>query len=198
MGVWDRDAPASQIGRRSVLLGIYFVSRLRLVSTHAGAWERAAKCVTLIFRQKNYADKLPEDRGADGQNHTGRLPPGSHRHGRDREAAASVTFGLVAFTAEQRTKEIGVRKVLGASVGNVTALIAKDFIKLVGAAFVLAMPAAYLLMQRWLDTFAYRVDISWGIFLMAGSLALAIALLTVSYQSAKAALADPVQSRQYE
>ena len=104
----------------------------------------------------------------------------------------------MAFTAEQRTKEIGVRKVLGASVGNVTALIAKDFIKLVGAAFVLAMPAAYLLMQRWLDTFAYRVDISWGIFLMAGSLALAIALLTVSYQSAKAALADPVQSRQYE
>lgn len=107
-------------------------------------------------------------------------------------------FGLVAFTAEQRTKEIGIRKVLGASVGTIIALIAKDFIKLVGAAFVLAMPAAYLLMQRWLDTFAYRVEISARIFLLAGLAALGIALLTVSYQSVRAALADPVQSLRYE
>ncbi len=107
-------------------------------------------------------------------------------------------FGLAAFMAEQRTKEIGVRKVFGATVTGIVMLLSKDFARLVLVAIVLAAPLAYLTMQRWLDTFAYRVEISWPLFLMAGSLALAIALLTVSYQAVRAALADPVEALRYE
>ncbi|MFB3132786.1 MAG: FtsX-like permease family protein, partial [Rhodothermales bacterium] len=107
-------------------------------------------------------------------------------------------FGLAAFSAEQRTKEIGIRKVLGASVGGIVVLLSKDITRLVLAAFVIAAPLAYLAMQRWLDAFVYRVDISWWIFLLAGLAALAIAWLTVSYQSIKAALADPVEALRYE
>ena len=107
-------------------------------------------------------------------------------------------FGLAAFTAEQRTKEIGIRKVLGASAGGVVLLLSKDFTKLVVVAFVVASPLAYLVMHRWLENFAYRVEISWPIFLVAGLSALGIALLTVSYQSVKAALADPVKALRYE
>lgn len=107
-------------------------------------------------------------------------------------------FGLAAFTAEQRTKEIGIRKVLGASVTHLAALLSKDFLKLIGIAFVVAAPVAYLAMAKWLEAFAYRIDLSWLIFLAAGSLALAISLLTVSYQAIKAALADPVKSLRYE
>ncbi|HMB89889.1 MAG TPA: ABC transporter permease [Rhodothermales bacterium] len=107
-------------------------------------------------------------------------------------------FGLAAFTAEQRTKEIGIRKVLGATVTNLVALLSKDFLKLVVVAFVIAAPVAYLAMQRWLADFAYRIEISPTIFLMAGLTALLIALLTVSYQAIRAALADPVQSLRYE
>ncbi len=107
-------------------------------------------------------------------------------------------FGLAAFTAEQRTKEIGIRKVLGASVESILVLLSKDFVKLVLWAVVLASPLAYLATQRWLEEFAYRVDVSWPIFLMAGLTALGIALLTVSYQAIRAALADPVESLRYE
>ena len=107
-------------------------------------------------------------------------------------------FGLAAFTAEQRTKEIGVRKVLGASVGGIVLLLSKDFVKLVGLAFVLAAPVAYFVMGRWLEDFAYRIDMSWGIFLMAGLAALVVALLTVSYQSIRAAMTDPVEALRYE
>ena len=107
-------------------------------------------------------------------------------------------FGLAAFTAEQRTKEIGIRKVLGASVGSIVVLLSKDFVRLVVLAFVLAAPLAYLAMTRWLDDFAYRVEISWRIFLMAGLLALAIALLTVSYQAIRAAVGNPVKALRYE
>ncbi len=107
-------------------------------------------------------------------------------------------FGLAAFSAAQRTKEIGVRKVLGATVGGLVVLLSREFVRLVGLAFVLAVPLAYVAMSRWLDGFAYRVEISWGIFLMVGSLTLAIALVTVSYQAVKAALADPVESLRYE
>jgi len=107
-------------------------------------------------------------------------------------------FGLAAFTAEQRTKEIGVRKVLGASVAGIVLLLSKDFVRLVGVAFVLAVPVAYLAMQRWLEDFAYRIEISWRIFLIAGLSALLVALLTVSYQSIKAALTDPVRALRYE
>ncbi len=107
-------------------------------------------------------------------------------------------FGLAAFSAERRTKEIGVRKVFGASVGGIVLLLSKDLLKLVALAFVVATPAAYAAMQRWLDDFAYRVDLSWGIFLAAGLAALGVALLTVSYHAVKAALADPVKSLRYE
>jgi len=107
-------------------------------------------------------------------------------------------FGLAAFMTEQRTKEIGVRKVLGASAGGIVALLSRDFVKLVGIAFVLAAPVAYLTMDRWLQAFAYRIEISWRIFLIAGLAACGVALLTVSYQSVRAALADPVKSLRYE
>ncbi len=107
-------------------------------------------------------------------------------------------FGLAAYMAEQRTKEIGIRKVFGATVSGIVMLLSKDFAKLVLVAIVLAAPLAYLTMQRWLDAFAYHIDPSWGIFLGTGVLTLTIALLTVSYQSVKAALADPVKALRYE
>jgi putative ABC transport system permease protein len=107
-------------------------------------------------------------------------------------------FGLASFTAEQRTKEIGVRKVLGASVSNVVALLSKDFVKIVLIANILAWPLAYFAMNRWLENFAYRTDIEWWVFALAGGLALVIALLTVSTQAIKAALANPVESLRYE
>ena len=107
-------------------------------------------------------------------------------------------FGLAAFTAEQRTKEIGIRKVLGASVTGIMVLLSKEFVRLVLVALVLATPVAVLAMNRWLETFAYHIAISWQIFLLAGVAALGIALLTVSYQAIRAALADPVESLRYE
>jgi len=107
-------------------------------------------------------------------------------------------FGLASYTAEQRTKEIGIRKVLGASVPNLVLLFSRDFIKLVMIAFVLAVPLAYYAVNQWLQDFAYRIDISWPIFLLAGVAALAIAWLTVSYQSVRAALANPVASLRTE
>ncbi len=107
-------------------------------------------------------------------------------------------FGLAAFTAEQRTKEIGVRKVLGASVSGLVLLLSKDFARLVVVALLLAVPLAYVAMDRWLDGFAYRVALSWRLFLLAGLLALLVALLTVSYQAVRAALADPVAALRYE
>ena len=107
-------------------------------------------------------------------------------------------FGLAAFSASQRTREIGVRKVLGASVSGIVVLLSKDFVTLVGWAFVVATPVAYLAMNRWLAGFPYHVEISWRIFLVAGLAALVIAVLTVSYQSIRAALADPVKALRYE
>ncbi|HET6568005.1 MAG TPA: ABC transporter permease, partial [Rhodothermales bacterium] len=107
-------------------------------------------------------------------------------------------FGLAAFTAESRTKEIGVRKVLGATVPSIVDLLSKDFVKLVVIALVVAVPVAYYVMSRWLDGFAYRIEMGAGVFLLAGLVALVIALLTVSYQAVKAAVADPVKSLRYE
>ena len=112
--------------------------------------------------------------------------------------AAFGLFGLAAFTATQRTKEIGVRKVLGAGVFGLVALLSKDFVRLVVIAFVVAGPVAYLAMQRWLADFAYRIDLSVGVFLLAGGLALAVALAAVSYHAVKVARTDPVKSLRYE
>lgn len=100
-------------------------------------------------------------------------------------------FGLAAFTAAQRTKEIGVRKVLGASVADILVLLSKDFTRLVGIAFVVGAPVAYIAMNTWLQDFAYRIALGWGTFVLAGIAALLIAWLTVSYQSLKAARVNP-------
>ena len=107
-------------------------------------------------------------------------------------------FGLVAFTAESRTREIGVRKVLGASVISIVALLSKDFLKLVLIAIVIASPIAWFAMNRWLQDFAYKITIEWWVFALAGLLAVGIALLTVSFQSVKAALMNPVKSLRSE
>ncbi|MFD2573035.1 ABC transporter permease [Spirosoma soli] len=107
-------------------------------------------------------------------------------------------FGLATYTAQVRTREIGVRKVLGASVTGIIQLLATDFIKLVLIAVIIAVPVAWFTMSRWLEDFAYRIDIQWWIFALAGILALAIALLTVSYQSIRAALMNPVKSLRSE
>jgi putative ABC transport system permease protein len=103
-------------------------------------------------------------------------------------------LGLAAFTAEQRTKEIGIRKAVGASVGNIIALLNKDFLKLVLIANVLAWPAAWWLMNQWLNQFAYHVPLMWWVFIVAGVLTLVISLLSVSFQAIKAATGDPVNS----
>lgn len=107
-------------------------------------------------------------------------------------------FGLASFAAEQRTKEIGIRKVLGASVGQMAGLLSRDLAKLVLIAVIAAPPVSYFFINRWLQNFAYTIDLGAGMFVLAGALALVIALLTVSYQSLKAALANPVESLRYE
>ena len=107
-------------------------------------------------------------------------------------------FGLATFTAEQRTKEIGVRKVLGASLADIVVLISKGFALLVLIAFVVAVPLAYLATDYWLQDYPYRIGLSWEIYAAAGLLAFVIALATVSYQAVKAALTDPIQSLRYE
>ena len=107
-------------------------------------------------------------------------------------------FGLAAFTTEQRSKEIGIRKVLGASVAGIAQLLTKDFLKLVFAAIIIATPLARFAMNKWLQDFAYRIHIGWWMFLTAGLLAVIIALITISFQAIKAAIANPVQSLRTE
>lgn len=107
-------------------------------------------------------------------------------------------FGLAAYTAERRRKEVGIRKVLGASTRGVVVLLSKDFIKLVIIALLIASPFAWYFMNKWLQDFAYRINISWWIFLVAGVLTILIALLTVSFQAIKAAVANPVKSLRSE
>ena len=107
-------------------------------------------------------------------------------------------FGLSAFSAEQRTREIGIRKVLGASVTNVASLLSKDFIKLVLIALLIASPLAWIGMNKWLQGFAYSIHISWWMFAIAGLMAIIIALITVSFQAIKAAIANPVKSLRSE
>ncbi len=107
-------------------------------------------------------------------------------------------FGLAAYTAERRTKEIGIRKVLGASVSGIAGLLSKDFMKLVLIASVIAFPVAWWAMHNWLQNYQYRIEISWWIFITAGVVALLIALITISFQAIKAAMANPVKNLRTE
>lgn len=107
-------------------------------------------------------------------------------------------FGLAAFSAEQRSKEIGIRKVLGASVSGIVSLLSMDFLKLVILSFIIATPIAWYGMHKWLQVFAYRVPISWWMFALAGLAAVLIALFTVSFQAIKAALSNPIKSLKTE
>jgi putative ABC transport system permease protein len=107
-------------------------------------------------------------------------------------------FGLSALAVAKRTKEIGIRKVLGASVSGIVSLLSLDFAKVVLIANFIAWPAAWLVMSNWLQNFAYRIEMSFRVFVIAGGLTMIVALLTVSFQAVKAALANPVDSLRYE
>lgn len=108
--------------------------------------------------------------------------------------ASMGLFGLTSYTVVQRKKEIGIRKVNGATIGQVLTLLNKDFVKWVGFAFIIAVPISWYAMHKWLEGFAYKTDLSWWIFVLAGIMALTIALITVSWQSFKAAITNPVDS----
>lgn len=107
-------------------------------------------------------------------------------------------FGLACFAAEQRTKEIGIRKVLGASVSSIVVMVSKNFTKWVILANVVATRAAWYAVSKWLQNFSYHIKISWWIFCFSGALALVIALLTVSFQAVKAVTSNPVKALRYE
>lgn len=107
-------------------------------------------------------------------------------------------FGLVSFQVVQRTKEIGIRKVLGSSVSSIVKLLSKDFLKLIGIALVIAVPIAYYTMNNWLEAYAYRINIEWWVFVLVGLTALGVALITISFQSIKVAIANPVESLRTE
>ena len=107
-------------------------------------------------------------------------------------------FGLATFMVEQRTKEIGIRKVLGADVASIVALLSKDFVRLVVVALFIAVPLVWYFMNQWLQNFAYRADIAWWIFALSGAVSVGVALLTVGFQAVKAALANPVKSLRAE
>jgi len=107
-------------------------------------------------------------------------------------------FGLAAYTAEQRTKEIGIRKVLGSSVYSIVMLLSKEFTKWVVIANIIAWPVSYYVMDKWLEGFAYRTELDGWIFLLSGGIALFVSLLTVIYQALKAAMMNPVESLRSE
>ena len=107
-------------------------------------------------------------------------------------------FGLAMFMAQTRTKEIGIRKVMGATVADITGMLSRDFAKLVVLSIVIASPIAWYLMNKWLEDFAYRTQVSWWVFVLSGIAALVIALMTVSFQAIRAAVANPVKSLRTE
>jgi putative ABC transport system permease protein len=112
--------------------------------------------------------------------------------------ASMGLFALTLLSTNQRIKEIGIRKVVGASVTGIVYLLSKNYLKLVVVANLFAWPIAWYAMHKWLQNFAYRIDMSWWIFALAGGIALVIALLTVSWQAIRAATANPVESLRYE
>ena len=105
---------------------------------------------------------------------------------------------MIAFVVVRKTKEIGIRKVLGASAAGIVGLLSKDFLRLVIIALVIASPLAWYFMNRWLENFVYRIDISWWMFLLAGALAILIAVFTISFQAIRAAIRNPVKSLRTE
>lgn len=107
-------------------------------------------------------------------------------------------FGLATFTARQRTKEIGIRKVLGASVAGIVQMLSANFLKLVFIAAFIAFPIAWVAMDKWLQEFAYRINVQWWVLLLAGLLAAFIAIITICFQAIKAAIANPVKSLRTE
>ena len=107
-------------------------------------------------------------------------------------------FGLSSYTAQQRFKEIGIRKVLGASVSNIVIALSKDFIKLAAVAIIIAFPVAWWAMTKWLEDFTYRTNMSWGIYVAAGAITILLAIVTVSVHAIKAAIANPVKSLRTE
>jgi putative ABC transport system permease protein len=107
-------------------------------------------------------------------------------------------FGLATYTAQVKVKEIGIRKVLGASVANITSMLSKDFLTLVIISLIIASPIAWYLMNKWLQDYVYRIQIQWWVFALAGIAALLIAFITISYQAIKAALTNPVKSLRSE
>src|SRR5262249_4080431 len=107
-------------------------------------------------------------------------------------------FGLSSFIMEQKTKEIGIRKVLGASVSGIVGMLSKDFVRLIIIAALIAFPVAWWAMSKWLQGFVYRIQIGWWVFMAAGLTALLIALITISFQSIKAAVRNPVKSLRTE
>jgi ABC-type antimicrobial peptide transport system permease subunit len=107
-------------------------------------------------------------------------------------------FGLAAYTAERRTKEIGVRKVLGADLSSILVMLSKEYVYLIGVACLIASPIAWYFLHEWLQNYTYRIEIPWWIFIVSGVSALLVALLTVSFQSIRAALMNPVQSLRSE
>ncbi len=107
-------------------------------------------------------------------------------------------FGLVAFMVRKRVKEIGIRKVLGASTGSITAMLSKEFLQLILIAALISFPVTWFAMHKWLQDFAYRINIQWWVFVLAGLIALLVAAITISFQSIKAALANPVKSLRSE
>jgi putative ABC transport system permease protein len=107
-------------------------------------------------------------------------------------------LGLVIFSTSQRIKEIGIRKILGASVTSITVMLSKDFIMLVFIACLIAVPVSWIVMKNWLQEFAYRIDIEWWMFLLSGCIAILIAIVTVSFQAIRAAIANPVKSLRTE
>ena len=103
-------------------------------------------------------------------------------------------LGLAMFTAEQRTREIGIRKVLGASLGSIIVLLSRDFLRLVVIAIVVASPLSWLYLRGWLQDFVYRIPIGWWVFVLAGGAAILLALVTIGWQAIRAAMANPVDS----